>query len=204
VTVQRKSCTTRKPCPDCTLSARLETCGPPRSARPVTSEGPSCSEIEVTSIIRDFESGPGVFEDDGGGEAGHDIRHHWHVQVHSRALGYLGHGHVFRMDADRTPSLLRRCWVVDGKQPSGKSKDLSDAAVHKLLDELGLGLLDASNKSEWHNLLNLTRPEALAARAASKFPALGSCPAAQRPTPLLSPKGLHQSHPHHTQQLAPR
>ena len=36
----------------------------------------------------------------------HDIRHY----VHSRVLRYLGH--VFRMDADRTPSLLQRCWVV--------------------------------------------------------------------------------------------
>ena len=59
------------------------------------------------------------------------------------------------MDADRTPCLLQRCWVVDGKQPSGKSKDLSDAAVHKprLLDELGLGLLDASTKSERHKIM---------------------------------------------------
>ncbi len=32
-----------------------------------------------------------------------------------RALGYLGH--VLRMDADRTPPLLQRCWVVEGKQP---------------------------------------------------------------------------------------
>ncbi len=44
----------------------------------------------------------------------HDIRHY----AHSRARRYLGH--VFRMDADRTlrlvPSLLRCCWVVDGKQ----------------------------------------------------------------------------------------
>jgi hypothetical protein len=92
----------------------------------------------------------------------HDIRHYFH----SRALRYLGH--VFRMDADRTPSLLQRCWVVEGKQPSGKIKDLYDSAAHKLLGELGLSLLDASNKSEWHNI---TRPEALAARAASKLPA---------------------------------
>ncbi len=92
----------------------------------------------------------------------HDIRHY----VHSRVLRYLGH--VFRMDADRTPSLLQRCWVVDGKQPSGKIKVLYDSAVQKLLDEVGLSLLDAANKSEWHNI---TRPEALAAhwqaRAAS-------------------------------------
>ena len=74
------------------------------------------------------------------------------------------------MDADRTPSLLQRCWVVDGKQPSGKTKVLYDSAVQKLLDEVGLGLLDAANKSEWHNI---TRPEALAAqaRAASGFSA---------------------------------
>jgi hypothetical protein len=67
------------------------------------------------------------------------------------------------MDADRTPSLLQRCWVVDGKQPSGKIKVLYDSAVQKLLDEVGpLSLLDAANKSEWHNT---TRPEALAAQA---------------------------------------
>jgi hypothetical protein len=52
----------------------------------------------------------------------------------------------------------------------------------KLLDscrvtELGLSLLDAANKSEWHNI---TRPEALAARAASRFPA--QVAAAQRPS----------------------
>ena len=86
----------------------------------------------------------------------HDIRHY----VHSRVLRYLGH--VLRMDADRTPSLLQRCWVVDGKQPSGKIKVLYDSAVQKLLDEVGLSLLDAANKSEWHNI---TRPEALAAQA---------------------------------------
>ena len=88
------------------------------------------------------------------------------INVHSRALRYLGH--VFRIDADRTPSLLQRCWVVDGKQPSDKTKDLNDSAVQKLLDEVGLSLLDASNKSEWHNI---TRPEALAARAATRSPA---------------------------------
>ena len=46
----------------CTVG-RFESCGPPGSARPETSKDPSCSEIEV--IIRDFESGPGVFADDG-------------------------------------------------------------------------------------------------------------------------------------------
>ncbi len=95
----------------------------------------------------------------------HDIRHY----AHSRVLGYLGH--VFRMDADRTSSLVQRCLVVDGKQPSGKIKVLYDSAVRKLLDEVGLSLLEAAaNKSEWHNI---TRPEALAAqaRAASGFSA---------------------------------
>ena len=43
----------------CTVG-RFENCGPPRSARPETSKGPSCSEIEV--IIRDFESGPRATE----------------------------------------------------------------------------------------------------------------------------------------------
>ncbi len=59
------------------------------------------------------------------------------------------------MDADRTPSLLQRCWVVDGKQPSGKTKVLYDSAVQKLLDEVGLSLLDAANKSdsEWHTII---------------------------------------------------
>ena len=67
--------------------------------------------------------------------------------------------------------------------PEGKTtgKDLYDSAVKKLLDEVGLSLLDAANKSEWHNL-NITRPEALAAqaRAASRFPA--QVAAAQRPS----------------------
>ena len=52
--------------------------------------------------------------------------------------------------------------MVDGKRPSGKIKVLYDSAVQKLLDEVGLSLLDAANKSEWHNI---TRPEALAAQA---------------------------------------
>ncbi len=100
-----------------------------------------------------ISTGPGVFED-ATVEAKlgmiYDIRRH--VQVHSRARALRYLGHVFRMDANRTPSPLRRCWVVDGKQPSlaGKTKDLNDSAVHKLLDELGLRLLDAPNKSEWH------------------------------------------------------
>ena len=62
VQCKRRSCTIRKPCPECALSAHLETCGPPRSARPAASKEPPCSEIEVT--VRDFESGLGVFADD--------------------------------------------------------------------------------------------------------------------------------------------
>ncbi len=96
------------------------------------------------------------------------------------------------MDADRpgTPSpssLLRRWLVVDGKQPSGKTKVLCDSAVQKLLDdsEVGLSLLDAANKSEWHNI---TRPEELAAqaRAASGFPAQA---AAKRPSAVTKLEG---------------
>ncbi len=50
----------------CTVG-RFENCGPPRSARPLaeTSKDPSCSEIDSEVILRDFESGPGVFADDG-------------------------------------------------------------------------------------------------------------------------------------------
>ena len=93
------------------------------------------------------------------------------------------------MYADRAPSLLQRCWVVDGKQPSGKIKVLYDSAVQKLLDEVGLSLLDAANKSEWHNI---TRPEALAAqaRAASGFSAQV---AAKRPSQAAVTKGAASS-----------
>jgi hypothetical protein len=70
----------------------------------------------------------------------------------------------------------------------------NDSAVQKLLDEVGLSLLDAANKSEWHDI---TRPEALAAQA--RHP--GFQPKLPPNGPLLSPKGLH--HPHH-EQLAPR
>ena len=78
-----------------------------------------------------------------------------------------------------------------------------DSAVQKLLDdsEVGLNLLDAANKSEWHNI---TRPEAFAAqaRAASGFPYTFQPKLPPNgPLRLLSPKGLH--HPHH-EQLAPR
>jgi hypothetical protein len=56
--------------------------------------------------------------------------------------------------------------VVDGKQPSDKTKVLCDSAIQKLLDEVGLSLLDHAahwqlvnnlkGDSEWHNI---TRPE---------------------------------------------
>ena len=87
----------------------------------------------------------------------------------------------------RTPSLLQRCWVVDGKQPSGKTKDLYDSAVlQKLLDELGLSLLDASNKSEWHNITDQRR--LLLARYPRYQPKLPP----NGPLPPLSPKGLYR------------
>ena len=80
----------------------------------------------------------------------HDIRHY----VHSRVLRYLGH--VFRMDADRTPSLLQRCWVpvVDGKQPSGKTKVLYDSAV---VQTLRVGSCLARWGSASFKLMPLTR-----------------------------------------------
>jgi hypothetical protein len=97
------------------------------------------------------------------------------------------------MDADRTPSLqvLQRCWVVDGKQPSGKIKVLYDSAVQKLLDEVGLSLLDAANKSEWHNI---TRPEALAAQAlAASGVSAQVARAAKRPSQAAVTKGAASS-----------
>jgi hypothetical protein len=126
----------------------------------------------------------------------HDIRHY----VHSRVLRYLGH--VLRMDADRTPSLLQRCLVVDGKQPSGEIKVLYDSAVQKLLGEVarGLSLLDAASrdKSEWHNI---TRPEALAAhwqaRAAS---GVSAQVAAKRPSAVT--KGAASSLSPHVSRAA--
>ncbi len=88
--------------------------------------------------------------------------------------------------------------MVDGKQPSGKIKVLYDSAVQKVLGEVGLSLLDAANKSEWHNIL-VTRPEALAAqaRAASGVQKFQPKLPPNGPLRLLSPKGLH--HPHHEQ-----
>jgi hypothetical protein len=40
--------------------------------------------------------------------------------------------------------------------PSGKIKVLYDSAVQKLLDEVGLSLLDAANKSEWSDIVTVT------------------------------------------------
>jgi hypothetical protein len=71
--------------------------------------------------------------------------------------------------------------VVDGKQPSGKTKVLYDTAVQKLLGEVGLspGLLDAANKSEWHNM---TIPEARAAQARAASGVAANQVAAKRPS----------------------
>ena len=55
-----------------------------------------------------------------------DVRHHLQPTV----LRYAGH--VLRMNVDRTPSLLRRCWAVDGRRPSGKIRGLCDSAMTKL------------------------------------------------------------------------
>ncbi len=71
----------------------------------------------------------------------------------------------------------------------GKIKVLYDSAVlvQKLLGEVGLCLLDAANKSEWHNITR-ARPGALAAqaRAASGFKFLNS-PRTSRLPPNLAP-----------------
>jgi hypothetical protein len=78
----------------------------------------------------------------------HDIRHY----VHSRVLRYLGH--VFRMDADRTPSpsLLQRCWVVDGKQPSGKTKVLSIPLYRSCLTRWGsASLMPLKRANSWRS-----------------------------------------------------
>ena len=66
-------------------------------------------------------------------------------------------------------------------------KVLYESDVQKLLDEVGLSLLDAANKSEWHNI---TRPEALAAqaRAASGFSAQV---AAKRPSAVKYVRPMH-------------
>jgi hypothetical protein len=61
------------------------------------------------------------------------------------------------------------------------------------LDQLGLSLLDASNKSEWHNITDQRR--LLLARYPRYLPKLPP----NGPLPPLSPKGLY----HHAQ-LVPR
>ncbi len=83
--------------------------------------------------------------------------------------------------------------MVDGKQPSGKIKVLYDSAVQKLLDEVGLSLLDAANKSEsvteWHKI---TRPEALAAQARAAS-GVSAQVAAKRPSQAAVTKGAASS-----------
>ena len=88
-----------------------------------------------------------------------------------------------------TPSLrsVQRCWVVDGKQPSGtKIKVLYDSAVQKLLDEVGLSLLDAANKGEWHNNVAPCRgPRLLEAAARRKSDLPDQCAARTAAVELL-------------------
>ncbi len=76
-------------------------------------------------------------------------------------------------------SLLQRRKVVDGKQPSRKTKVLYDSAVQKLLDEVGLSLLDAADKSEWHNI---TRPWRGARCSGSRGIRVSAQVAAKRPS----------------------
>jgi hypothetical protein len=78
--------------------------------------------------------------------------------------------------------------VVDGKQPSGKIKVLYDSAVQKLLDEAGLSLLDAANKSEWHNNVAPCRgpsPRLLEAAARRKSDLPDQCAARTAAVELL-------------------
>ncbi len=100
--------------------------------------------------------------------------------------------HESRVGSAFGSSLLQRCWVVDGKQPSGKIKVLYDSAVQKLLDEVGLSLLDAANKSEcqWHNI---SRPEALAAQARAASGVSAQVAAAKRPSQAAVTKGAASS-----------
>jgi hypothetical protein len=229
----------------------FKNCGPPRSARPETSKGPSCSEIEV--IIRDFESGLGVFADDGafafrsrrdielGARILYDHCVRWGMMPHTAGKTvamYFGQPVVNLVVTAESMRLLQRfyrrcirimCRVTPthspphseashldrdtggkaghprhralcsfegaeilwarlsyGRRPDGLHHSCSavgpwmasslqvdrrthHSAVQKLLDEVGRSLLEASNKSERHNI---TRPEALAAqaRAASYSP----------------------------------
>ena len=77
-------------------------------------------------------------------------------------------------------------------QPSGKIKVLYDSAVQKLLDEVGLSLLDAANKSEWHNITRLG-PEALAAQARAAPSGVSAQVAAKRPSQAAVTKGAASS-----------
>jgi hypothetical protein len=129
--------------------------------------------------------------------------------VHSRVLRYLPRARFSYGRADRTPSLrsgqevrsgqvrsghsmtpsllpVQRCWVVDGKQPSGKTRVIYDSAVQKLLDEMGLSLLDAANKGEWHNNVAPCRgPRLLEAAARRKSDLPDRCAARTAAVELL-------------------
>jgi hypothetical protein len=138
-----------------------------------------------------------------------DIRHY----VHSRVLRYLGH--VFRMDADRTPSPLQRCLPVvvarvvarDGRH----CQALPWASLQVVVKSRSLTILlyrSCLARSRWGSasLMPLTRATGqrrsllLKTRTeSSKFPP--SCHQTAGPGPLLSPKGLHRPH---YEQLAPR
>jgi hypothetical protein len=89
-----------------------------------------------------------------GGEAGHP-RHQALCSFEGAEILRARLSYGRRPDSISSAKVLQ--WVVDGKQPSGKIKVLVyilyDSAVQKLLDEVGLSLLDAANKSEWHNIL---------------------------------------------------
>ncbi len=82
------------------------------------------------------------------------------------------------MDADRTPSLLQGVWWWMASSLQVKPRPLTIPRVQKLLDEVGLSLLDAANRSERHNI---TRPEALAAQARAAS-GVSAQVAAQRPS----------------------
>jgi hypothetical protein len=118
----------------------------------------------------------------------HEIRHY--VDHDSRVLRYLGH--VFRMGAARTRTqtgLHLSCsavgppagwWMASSLQVKLRSFTISAVQPEKLLDEVGLSLLDAANKSEWHNILVATEtrgarcsgPQARTASTGSlRFPA---------------------------------
>jgi hypothetical protein len=93
----------------------------------------------------------------------------------SAADGFRRDAHI---DIRREVQRQTRCWVVDCKQPSGtvKPRTFTIPLYRSCLASWDSASLMPLNKSEWHII---TRPEALAARAASRFPAQV---AAQRPS----------------------